>query len=172
MSDPVSIAGSAVGISSLGLHICQSLMSYLSTIEGREDEITNSLREVETLIPIFNALHEILPQVDTIWLVKSPVVRQCLSETETKLLELQEMLVKLRGPSVSAGVKGKFEGAARSLIYPFREAKLLSLRGTLRSLLDNLSMAIDITSLYASSEPLLDFLSLTSVLQKNFGHAD
>ena len=147
MSDPLSMAGTAVGITSLGIQVCQGLVSYLQSIEGRGDTIADGLKEVQSLVSIFHSINDILPKIDRSQCAKSATVRNCLKESEEKLLELQRLLLKLRGPldDTSAGRKAK--EAARSLIYPFREGSLSSLRQTLRALLDNLSLAINIASL-------------------------
>ena len=39
MGDPFSVAGSAVGVISLGLAICQSLISYYGSWKAYDDEI-------------------------------------------------------------------------------------------------------------------------------------
>ncbi|KAF5012011.1 hypothetical protein FDECE_1906 [Fusarium decemcellulare] len=147
MSDPLSVAGTAVGIASLGIQVCQGLVSYLQSLEGRNQEIREGLREVQTLVSISYSLNEILPKIDE----KRPetiALRRCLKDSEKKLLELQEFLIKIRGPqNASSSTIGKMGDARRALIHPFREGKLNSLRQSLRELLDNLNLAIELTLL-------------------------
>ncbi|KAJ3544960.1 hypothetical protein NM208_g2762 [Fusarium decemcellulare] len=147
MSDPLSVAGTAVGIASLGIQVCQGLVSYLQSLEGRNQEIREGLREIQTLVSMFYSLNDILPKIDE----KHPgtiALRRCLEDSEKKLLELQEFLIKIRGPqNASTSTIGKMDDARRALIYPFREGKLNSLRQSLRELLDNLNLAIELTLL-------------------------
>lgn len=147
MSDPLSIAGTAVGITSLGIQVCQGLVGYLRSVRGRRAEIAEDLSEVQTLITIFYSLNYILPKIDQTRCAEATTIRRYLEECEGKLLELQQLLIKLRGPQQSTTNREKMREAGRTFIYPFRVDTLKSLRQSLRSLLDNLNLAIDIKSL-------------------------
>ncbi|KAF4461578.1 hypothetical protein FALBO_11621 [Fusarium albosuccineum] len=131
MSDPFSVVGTAVGITSLG---------------GNQD-IADYLRETQTLLSIFNSLNNILPKLDQSNPPASSAIRTCLQDCQEKLRELKQFLMKLRGPQQHVGPTQKIKEAARQAIYPFREGKLTSLRDSVRSLLNNLNLAIVITSL-------------------------
>lgn len=143
MSDPLSVVGTAVGITSLGIQVCQGLVSYLQSIEGRPRKIAEDLKEVQNLASVFYALKEILPKLEQRQWVPSKTVRLCLKESEEKLQEFQEVLIALRGSLDDRTKTWKFKDYGRSLIYPFREGSLGSLRRTLQTLLDNLSLAIN-----------------------------
>ncbi|KAL2671428.1 hypothetical protein Neosp_014014 [[Neocosmospora] mangrovei] len=147
MSDPLSVAGTAVGITSLGIQVCQGLVGYLRSVHGRKAEIAEGLKEVQTLITIFYSLNEILPKIDQARCPKATTIRRCLEDSEGKLLELQQLLIKLTGPQHSATSNEKMRDMGRTFIYPFRADTLNSLRQSLRELLDNLNLAIDIKSL-------------------------
>lgn len=141
MSDPLSVAGTAVGITSLGIQVCQGLVSYLKSIEGRSRTIAEDLREVQNLASIFYALNNILPKLDQKQWVPSITVRHCLKESEEKLQDFQKKLIILRGDLDDKSKTWKIKEVGRSLVYPFREGSLGSLRQTLQTLLENLSLA-------------------------------
>lgn len=147
MSDPLSVAGTAVGITSLGIQVCQGLVWYLRSVQGKRAEIAQDLGEIQTLISIFYALNDILPKINQTRCTEATTIRRCLEDSEGKLLELQQLLVKLRGPYESTANRDKMREAGRTLVYPFRADTLKSLRQSLRELLNNLNLAIDITSL-------------------------
>lgn len=149
MSDPLSIAGSAVGIISLGIQVCQGLISYLQSFKAQDQDIQESLSDVQTMVSILYSLKGILPKVDK-RSSETPAIRRCLAESEEKLREIQQFSVKLRGTeSPEHDVLGKMDNARRSLLYPFREGKLKSLCQALKGLLQHLSLGLNITSLYA-----------------------
>ncbi|OTA58359.1 hypothetical protein K449DRAFT_467338 [Hypoxylon sp. EC38] len=152
MTDPVSVASTAVGIASLGIQVCQGLVSYLRSIKGRRQEVADGLREVQTLLSIFDSLNRILPHIDQGRSIDSHVIRRCLKDSEEGLRQLQQLLVELNGTAHPSHLRDKMKDTGRALIYPFHEKKLTSLRQTLRGLLDNLDLAIDITSLKAGME--------------------
>lgn len=147
MSDPLSVAGTAVGITSLGIQVCQGLVWYLRSVHGRKAEIAEDLGEVQSLISIFYALNDILPKINRTQCTEATTIRRCLEDSEGKLLELQRLLIKLRGPEQCTTNREKMREAGRTLVYPFRADTLKSLRQSLRELLDNLNLAVNITSL-------------------------
>ncbi|KAF5544481.1 hypothetical protein FPHYL_10971 [Fusarium phyllophilum] len=147
MSDPLSVAGSAVGIISLGIQVCQGLISYLQSFKGQDQDIQDSLNDVQTVISILCSLKGILPKVDKSS-SETPAIRRCLAESEEKLREFQQFSLKLRGTkSPEHDVVGKMDHARHALLYPFREGKLKSLCRALKGLLQNLSLCLDITTL-------------------------
>lgn len=150
MPDPLSVAASAAGIASLGIQVCQGLIAYLRLIEGRKQEVSHGLREIQTLVSMFYSLNNILPQVDQRGVANSVIIQQCLKDSEKSLLEFQQLLIKLRGPENQAGIREMMKEAGRLLTFPFCKEKLASLRDTLQRLLDNLNSAINIASLYES----------------------
>lgn len=76
---------------------------------------------------------------------------RCLRDNEEKLLELQQFLIELRGPRQATTSKAKMNEFRHSLVYPFREGKLESLRHSLRDLLHNLHSAVASSSLQLQS---------------------
>ncbi|KAF5540053.1 hypothetical protein FNAPI_10593 [Fusarium napiforme] len=95
MSDPLSVAGSAVGIISLGIQVCQGLISYLQAFKGQNQDIQESLNEVQTVISILYSLKDILPKVEKSS-SETPAIQRCLAESEDKLREFQQFSLKLR----------------------------------------------------------------------------
>ncbi|EWG51002.1 hypothetical protein FVEG_16724 [Fusarium verticillioides 7600] len=147
MSDPLSVAGSAVGIISLGIQVCQGLISYIQSLKGQDQDIQDSLNEVQTIISILYSLKGILPKIDKSS-AETPALRRCLAESEAKLREFQQFSLKLRGAeSTDHDVLRKMDSARRALLYPLREGKLKSLCQSLKGLLQNLSLGLDLTSL-------------------------
>ncbi|WAO94620.1 Hypothetical protein NCS54_01221200 [Fusarium falciforme] len=163
MSDPLSVAGTAVGITSLGIQVCQGLFWYLRSVHGKRGEIARDLGEIQTLISIFYSLNDILPKINQTRCTEATTIRRCLEDSEGKLLELQQLLVKLRGPQESTANRDKMREAGRKLVYPFRADTLKSLRQSLRELLNNLNLAIDITSLASqvTNRDKIDSISLS-----------
>ncbi|KAF5635118.1 uncharacterized protein FTJAE_6501 [Fusarium tjaetaba] len=147
MSDPLSVAGSAVGIISLGIQVCQGLISYLQSFKSQDQDIQESLSDVQSVISILYSLKDILPKVEE-RSSGTPAIRRCLAESEEKLREFQQFSLKLRGThSPEHNVLRRMDNARLALLYPFREGKLKSLCQSLKGLLQNLTLCLDITSL-------------------------
>jgi hypothetical protein len=147
MADPLSVAGTAVGIVSLGIQVCQGLVSYLRSVDGRKKEIAGYLGEVQNLISVFTSLNEVLPRLALQNASDHDTIRQCLGHCEDELDRLKLLVQKLRGPQAQADLKAKMKDVARAMVYPFREGELASVHQCLQSLLGHLKLAISIASL-------------------------
>jgi hypothetical protein len=147
MADPLSVAGSAVGVVSLGIQVCQGLVSYLRSVQGRQQDIANCLRDVQSLKTVFSSLNSVLPGLAQQRGSDHSAIQQCLLDCEDELGKLQHLIPSLEGPSHSNCVKGKMKEAGRAVLYPFREGELASIRHCLQSLLQTLTLAINTASL-------------------------
>jgi hypothetical protein len=147
MADPLSVAGSVVGIISLGIQVCRGLVSYLRLIQGRQQEIASHLREVHSLASVFHVLNDALPSLARYRRGDAVVIGQCLLDCKEQLVDLQLLILKLRGPPNPSDVKRMMKQAGRAVLYPFREGELAAIHRSLQSLNQNLSLAINIASL-------------------------
>lgn len=147
MSDPLSLMGSAVGIVSLGIQVCQGLVSYTRSVKGRNKDIENGLKEVQSLTSLFNSINSIIPNIDQA-LIDTAEIRECLEAVEAKLQEFKQLLIKLRGLPQQGHIRSKAKEVVRSLVFPIHEGGLSSLRQSVQYLLDNLNLAVTTTSLY------------------------
>lgn len=147
MADPLSIASSAIGIISLGIQVCEGIVSYLRSVKGRKQEITEALKEIQSLLTIFSSLNDILPEIERGRYPESATIRACLRDNEEELLGLQRMLNDL-GPIHASETKHKVKEFGSTLIHHFRREKLSSLRQSGQKLLSHLQLALEIASLY------------------------
>ena len=59
MADPLSIAGSVVGIISLGIQAAESLVQYYTSFRDQEDDIANVVRKLKSLLELLKGFdHE------------------------------------------------------------------------------------------------------------------
>ncbi|KAJ4138676.1 hypothetical protein NW768_002529 [Fusarium equiseti] len=145
MSDPLSVAGTAVGITSLGIQVCQSLVKYLRAIRGRKEDIAEGVREVDRVVALLSSLNRLLPRVGS---VNGTVqLRECLKNCHTELKKIQTLLAELEGEQQSNKAMQRAANAMRSITYPFQQEKLTAFRQSLRSVLDDLNLIISIVSL-------------------------
>ncbi|CEI70731.1 unnamed protein product [Fusarium venenatum] len=145
MSDPLSVAGTAVGIMSLGIQVCNGLVKYLRAVRGRKEEIRDGVREVEQVVSLLYSLNNTLPNVDLRNGTNS--LRTCVHNCYTKLEELQRLLDELCKTQPSNKATKRAADAIRSVSYPFQQEKLSMIRDSLRSVLNNLGLIISAISL-------------------------
>ena len=145
MSDPLSVAGTAVGIASLGIQVCQGLVQYFRAVRGRKDDIREGICEIEQVVSLLYSLNSLLsrfsPQADT-----TPL-RSCLNNCYAKLEDLQKVLSNLGNIHHSSNVTKRAANAMRSVTYPFQQEQITGIRQSLRSVLNDLNLIISIMSL-------------------------
>jgi hypothetical protein len=145
MSDPLSIAGTAVGITSLGIQVCQGLIKYLRAVRGRKEEMRDGVREVEQVVSLLYSLNNTLSNVSLRNGTYS--LRTCIQNCYTKLEELQKLLDELCKTQSSNKAMKKAAEVRRAVSYPFQQEKLSAIRESLRSVLGDLDLIVSVTSL-------------------------
>lgn len=130
MSDTFSVAGSAVGVISLGLQVCQQVASYCQAYKSYDEDIKKIGSRAESLQRPLKGLRELIEEARA----KNPEIANDFAD---KALSLQSLVNSLRGaidriiPTMTANTQGKFRGQLNKVIYPFR-------RETLRDMLRDL----------------------------------
>ncbi|OBS22814.1 hypothetical protein FPOA_09140 [Fusarium poae] len=145
MSDPLSVAGTAVGITSLGIQVCQGLITYLRAVRGRKEEIRDIVREVDQVVSLLYSLHNTLPDVGIRNGANS--LRTCVNNCYTKLEELGKILDDLSESQHPQKVVKRAADIMRGMSYPFQQEKLNTMRQSLRSILGDLGLVISIISM-------------------------
>ncbi|CAG7557563.1 unnamed protein product [Fusarium equiseti] len=159
MSDPLSVAGTAVGITSLGIQVCQGLIKYLRAVRGRKEEIAESVREVDRVVSLLSSVNRLVPRVGSA--NETAQLRDCLKNCHTELKNIETLLTELKDAQQSNKAMQRAANAMRSITYPFQQAKLTALRQSLRSVLHDLTLIISIVSL-ASKSTIQDTINTMS----------
>jgi ankyrin repeat domain-containing protein 50 len=138
--DAFSAAGSAVGVISLGLQVCQGLMQYYGTWKDGRQDISRMCKLVDSLADILNALKQSLEKGSLVGDVVDMVQGSVQACTDS-ILELQEELTRVQAIKGSS-IRSKLHDQGRRLLYPFRESTLLKLKEIVLDIRDNLTVAV------------------------------
>ncbi|KAK3989395.1 hypothetical protein QBC44DRAFT_327682 [Cladorrhinum sp. PSN332] len=149
MSDPLSIAGTAVGVVSLGIRVCHGLFNSIRTVRGRHGDIKDGIIEVQALLDVFESLNDMLPDFKKQDPETSALLLACLQKNEAKLLSLKQVLDDLNGSGISSGFKGKIKDTGRALMYPFRQEDLRLVQSAASRLLQSLQLGLQLATLKA-----------------------
>jgi hypothetical protein len=150
MADPASLAGLAFGAVSLGIHLCDGIVSYVGAVQGRKAElaamseratlIQNTMKSIEIAVPRLRGVHE----------QSYTALHASISALNEELVQLRTVLedlgVDVAGPT---NLKGKWKMQAKKLGFPFRQDNLDRLNARMDSLDGILNTAIGILELYA-----------------------
>ena len=148
MADPLSVAGSVVGVISLGIQVTTSLVNFYNSYKGRESDIIHITEKLDGLLVILQSVKTTLLgrkfHVDERSLIQS--IETSIKSCDEMIQELQQECQKIRAPS-SRGTTAAIKRAGRRLAYPFRQSTLLKLDEEIDELRANLSTALDVLQL-------------------------
>lgn len=129
MAEAFGIAGSAVGIVSLGLQLYGGITTYFDALEGREDDLASARAQLGSLRSSLVTIQSVLPPsasatASTGSSTAPPIVREC----EKELNQLDTLLQELAGSSTSSK---KLKDRVKTLRFPFRRDNLMKLEDRL-----------------------------------------
>lgn len=146
MADPFSIAGSAVGVTSLGLTVCQGLIRYYTAYSAYDDDIAETVELIRRLEGLFVLLRDVLQGLPPGQALLVAQVQSCMQSSKDRIKDLNTHLDKCRATSPPGG-SGKLQQSLRRGLFPFRKPVLNALRDNVESLHSNLMLAVEILQL-------------------------
>lgn len=147
MADPIGALGTAVGVISLGIQVCQGLISYYSAYKGRNSKIDNVCDKINGLTGVFVALEEILPGLQNDHGSLASQVNDILTKSRESITELQGVLDKCKQTTPARGVREKVQIGVQKALFPFRQDTLQQLENVTSGLQGNLDTALGVLHL-------------------------
>ena len=141
MADPFSITGTAVGITSLGLQVCQGLVQYYTQFKCFHHDVSAAIERAQRLAGILNILQDYLrksveDEASAIEAWKS--ILAC----DEGLKRLQHLVKKYEDLKLPENLEDKLKLAQERLLYPFKKDSLDELNNKLDRLQANLQVAL------------------------------
>lgn len=133
MSDPISIAGTAAGLVSLGIQVYQGLVFYIDSVKGRKEDLLTVASETQNLRNIVASIQNMKPsfQAPEHQHITSSVVTPALDACDRELRALGDFLAELTAPPT--GSLAKIQDQTRKITYPFKRGILDRLEKRLQS---------------------------------------
>ncbi|RYP18310.1 hypothetical protein DL765_004030 [Monosporascus sp. GIB2] len=144
-ADPLSVAGSVVGIISLGLQVTQYLFDYYTAVKHQHSSVAHTTQRLERLLGILQSLRH---QVDgrtyradeqRLLCNIGSSVQQC----EECIRELEDEVNKFKQKSADS-VQAAVRITARRVAYPFRQSTLQKLDEDIDEIVAHLSLALQL----------------------------
>ncbi|KAJ5952370.1 uncharacterized protein N7479_010783 [Penicillium vulpinum] len=131
MSDPLSVAGSAVGIISLGLQVCGEIVSYFQDWHGFDEDIQRIYEKADGLRMPLKGLQRIIEYAQR-------ANHADASDLEAKAQSLQQAITRLKSATdrcASAGsiTSNGFRYQLQKAKYPFKKYGLRDISNDLDS---------------------------------------
>jgi hypothetical protein len=134
-------AGSAVGIASLGIQVCQGLLSYYHDWRSYHDDIVSACDKISSLERTLTLLRESLnqPSLDA---KRKARVQESLVSCDGSIKALGKRCTKLQASAQPSNLREKALAVTKRALYPFKASTLAKVSETVNDLLDQLSVAI------------------------------
>ncbi|OAL44379.1 hypothetical protein IQ07DRAFT_685009 [Pyrenochaeta sp. DS3sAY3a] len=133
------IAGTAVGIVSLSIQICERLLWYTDNVKNGRDKAENLRDGVDRLTNVLELLETSLSRRDV-----SPyttMAQTSIISCETALQSIKK-LISTYSPAYEPGLRNGMERFAKRLVYPFKEADINHWKGTVNDILQTLQVTL------------------------------
>jgi len=148
MADPLSVAGTAVSVISLGIQVTQSLVKYYNSYRALDSDLHGTTRRLVSLLDIFQELEKAVTcrksQGDESNVIKT--IEGSIEDCTEYIRELQDECKKFEKHS-SGGIKATIKNAGRRVAYPFRQSTLERLDEDISEIRDNLVPALNVLQL-------------------------
>ena len=148
MTDPLSVAGSVVGVISLGIQVTTSLVNFYNSYKGRDSDIIHITEKLDGLLVTLQSIETTLSgrkfHVGERSLIRS--IEASIKSCDDMIQELRHECQKI-SKSSSDGTAAAIKRAGRQVTYPFRQSTLQKLDEDIDELRANLSTALDVLQL-------------------------
>ncbi|KAK8062984.1 hypothetical protein PG997_015081 [Apiospora hydei] len=174
MADPLSVAGLAAGLVSLGLQVAGGIASYLDAIKGRSDELASVARD-------FGGIRLTLAELESICSHNqaqqnaSGKLRRCIEACKTDLATFDDISSIPQGATQSPDAKfyQKLQEKHRQLVYPLKhrprvekfESRIHKLHGSLQTSLQAVVLYLTLSSARSVESMHMDVTSNRSETQ-------
>lgn len=145
MTDPLSLTGTAIGIVSLGLQVCQGIAQYYSQWKDFDRDVAAMYTSIDQMSRIFQIIQEKLSTESFSNLPSVLEVDTNITLCESGVLELRRRLEKIKSKEPlevlqkKAVLLQRLREQGKRLLYPFQQGTLGKLRDIINELRDNLN---------------------------------
>jgi hypothetical protein len=145
MADPLSVAGSAVGVVSLGIQVMQGLFEYYTALRSQHSDIPHTTQRLASLLEILECLRKHITdrrfRADEESLVTK--IEGLIGECEECIQELQDEANKFTKTQIDS-VQAAVRTTARRVAYPFRKSTLEKLNEDIDEVTNRLKLALQL----------------------------
>lgn len=146
LSVAMEVAGSAVGIASLGITVCQGLLDYCNDCKDYESDISGTRASLADLRGTLALLNENL-NAGGLDNERTAQVSSCLQSCTNGLQDLGTKLDELKKYSKPEGRRQKIRAKFQKTVYPFHKDTLDKLRGIVADVRERLNLALQVLQL-------------------------
>ncbi|KAK7414588.1 hypothetical protein QQZ08_012523 [Neonectria magnoliae] len=145
MSDPLSVAGSVVGIASLGITVAQGLINYYAAFQSQTSDVAHTTKKLSRLLDLLESLRQQLErrrsQAEDSEILAN--MKSCMEDCKELIGDLETELNKFNQVP-HQGTRARFRATGSRLAYPFRQSTLQKLDEDVNDFISCLSFATNL----------------------------
>lgn len=143
MADPLSVAGLAAGLISLGLQVTGGITQYLDALKCRSEDLDSARRHNESLRSAIDIIQASVAQAQAQHHAASQIVIDSIQQCEAEIQSLEELVAELAGCDTGTW-RSKLRLNSKKLRYAFDRSKLQRLELRLSQAKDTVDTALQI----------------------------
>lgn len=147
MADPISVAGSALGVISVGIQVCQGLLSYYNAWKSYNHQVSHVYHMIEGLNATLDNLQLSFEKVGNTNTPAAQNVIRSIASCEDGVKALGTTLEKLSSIKSPHGVREKLQTYSLQTMFPFKQDTLQSMKAIVTDLQNNLDSALQVLEL-------------------------
>ncbi|RBA12698.1 hypothetical protein FPRO05_04148 [Fusarium proliferatum] len=126
MADPLSVAGLALAVVSLGLQVTGGITDYFDSLKSRDQDIASIIQQNDTLKKTLQVIESSISRFQNDHRTATEALRQFLDSSNDELKVLEGMVATLTtdDQGSSTGRRTKARNKGKKLLYPFHRPKL------------------------------------------------
>ncbi|TGJ81341.1 hypothetical protein E0Z10_g7415 [Xylaria hypoxylon] len=151
MADPLSVAGLAISVVSLGLQVAGGITDYIDALNCRRQDIMSVKQQNDSLRKTLQVIETSLSQFPRDHQDATVAVRECLDLCKQELKALESLVVDFAAyDQPTTGRKDKIKNNGKKLLHPFSRPKLEQLEARLRNANSALQLGLQTLGLSVS----------------------
>lgn len=149
MADPVSVAGLAVSVVSLGIQVSGGITTYIDSLSCRDKDIASIRQQNASLQKSLEVIEASLPQFHRKHHPATTAVHECLDSSKNELSTLESLISDLTScDQFAKSRKDKFKSQGKRLLYPFSRPKVKELETRICNTNSALQLALQTLGLF------------------------
>ena len=148
MAEALGVAGSIVGLVSLGIQISQGLLTYYESWKNSNSTISYMYVSLENLSKTLEIIKDAIQSPKRYDKSTVEYVEEHISHVRSALQELDDQLKRVRAENIpNAGTRAVMRKHVRKLLYPFKEETLNSIQRVVAEARFNLDLGLQVLQL-------------------------
>ncbi|KAF4432636.1 Ankyrin repeat-containing domain [Fusarium acutatum] len=171
MADPLSVAGLALAVVSLGLQVTGGITDYFDALKSRDQDIASIIQRNDTLRKTLQIIESSISRFQNDHRTTTEALRQFLDSSKEELKVLDSMVATLiTDDQGTTGRKYKARNKGKKLLYPFHRPKLEQMATKLHHINATLQLGLQSLGLSVShlgSEKLATLQATSQTISSN-----